>query len=393
MPNTYRNAGLTLCATRSPDSDSGCYAVAPTEHLSQHWSFTGPNNYAYELYSRTSLNHMPFISRALPLLTRGWGLQERLLCPRIVHFAKEELVWECLERFTCECSQIKAEMLYRGIKKQEVQPRVWLHQSLSQMARCWHGIVRSYAELNLTFDTDIFPALQGLANIMPSRMGKYLAGLWSETLISDLCWHVRYESWRPGEWRAPTWSWASTTGEVDWQADFFERETVSRNRFVIIVDAVTTTKGNDATGELTSGILLLRGHGLTGTILHPRTQQPTRLQGLHIHYGASLSINSNTSPAIFESRNGAYDCGQCGVFWDSNLTIPGPFFVADGSQALVVKLEDWFCQAWEPYRTSWLVLIPSKHDATAYERIGLLVDNGSLNGAYENSAKMNIKII
>jgi hypothetical protein len=29
------------------------------------------------------------------LSTRGWTLQERLLSPRIVHYATREIVWEC----------------------------------------------------------------------------------------------------------------------------------------------------------------------------------------------------------------------------------------------------------------------------------------------------------
>ena len=37
-----------------------------------------------------------------PLNRRAWVLQERLLSPRILHFSKRQLFWECLEATFCE---------------------------------------------------------------------------------------------------------------------------------------------------------------------------------------------------------------------------------------------------------------------------------------------------
>jgi hypothetical protein len=59
----------------------------------------------------------------------------------------------------------------------------------------------------------------------------------------------------------------------------------------------------------------------------------------------------------------------------------------------VVKLEDYVSEYSQGYRTLWLVLIPSKHDASAYERIGLIVDDGTLDAAYNDSPEMNFRII
>jgi hypothetical protein len=123
------------------------------------------------------------------------------------------------------------------------------------------------------------------------------------------------------------------------------------------------------------------------------TQRQKQSKLILIYYVVALLIDSNTSQAVFRSRSESLRSGKCSVLSDYDLITTGPFFVAHGSQALVAKLEDRFCQAWDPYRTEWLVLIPSKHDATAYERIGLLVYNGSLDAAYDNSPEMDIKII
>lgn len=37
-----------------------------------------------------------------PLNTRGWVVQERFLAPRAVHFAENQIYWECLESTHCE---------------------------------------------------------------------------------------------------------------------------------------------------------------------------------------------------------------------------------------------------------------------------------------------------
>ena len=93
----------------------------------------------------------------------------------------------------------------------------------------WHDIVREYTSKSLTFPQDAFPALAGLAKQMQSRRGSaYYAGLWEDTLSSDLLWTVRYAGVyesersdterrpRPSEWRAPTCSWASITAPVSY---------------------------------------------------------------------------------------------------------------------------------------------------------------------------------
>ena len=44
--------------------------------------------------------------KQLPLLSRGWVLQEWLLSRRILHFCSTELIWECRESSICECEEL-----------------------------------------------------------------------------------------------------------------------------------------------------------------------------------------------------------------------------------------------------------------------------------------------
>lgn len=77
-----------------------------------------------------------------------------------------------------------------------------------------------YSNLALSHDKDKLPALSGLArSFQPHRPGRYLAGLWEDTFLTDMLWTAICKTkredphpWtvpRPSEWCGPSWSWAS----------------------------------------------------------------------------------------------------------------------------------------------------------------------------------------
>ena len=95
--------------------------------------------------------------------------------------------------------------------------------SLSNLSRqmiIWHSIVYSYSRLQLSYPSDILPALQGVATrVATERQTRYLAGLWEDTLIPDLLWRnaARYvPEYQEGDYFAPSWSWASSRDAI-WQ--------------------------------------------------------------------------------------------------------------------------------------------------------------------------------
>jgi hypothetical protein len=55
----------------------------------------------------------------------------------------------------------------------------------------WRDIVETYSGLKLTYPSDSLPALLGPAmDMQPRREGTYLAGMWTDSIIEDLTWHV-----------------------------------------------------------------------------------------------------------------------------------------------------------------------------------------------------------
>jgi Heterokaryon incompatibility protein (HET) len=161
-----------------------------------------------------------------PLFKRGWVVQERILSPRILHFAGNQMFWECLERRACETLPVYLPAL-NNEKKLSIDtlsvaagplvpsPFGPSDESLKKLI-LWESVVERYSSTELTFpDKDKLSALSGIAKKMGIR-GEYLAGIWKEGLILHLMWHRKDDSIlsRPDHYQAPTWSWASVNGQV-----------------------------------------------------------------------------------------------------------------------------------------------------------------------------------
>jgi hypothetical protein len=200
----------------------------------------GANNYFKWSQQITSAN----------LCRRGWVVQERLLSPRIVHFAKEQLFWECVTmqsieewpREAIDNRQAIARTMMLDFKTWDVfamdlvnKPKeralgvnyIWSsikamygrnnvpfrkadlagNTSLLEKAKSmcygdsnwvpthfllkfWSAIITSYNAAELTFIEDRLIAIAGLAQIVSSRTAcRYAAGLWDIQLPRQLLWN------------------------------------------------------------------------------------------------------------------------------------------------------------------------------------------------------------
>ena len=113
--------------------------------------------------------------------------------------------------------------------------------------RGWLDHVENYSARQLTFEDDKLTALSGLAaRLQQTTNDTYVAGLWWKYLIEDLCWRTYPINERPtqgtaykgftntyeerncymsraAKYRAPTWSWVSLNGQVNFLAVDFSR--------------------------------------------------------------------------------------------------------------------------------------------------------------------------
>ncbi|KAH4676473.1 hypothetical protein HBH79_118010 [Parastagonospora nodorum] len=409
MAGVYQGSSLTLCATLSSDSSGGCYAKAAPEYLSRSLILADSDSKSFEIHTRQPLEHMGFDvdfhdgATELPLLRRGWALQERLLSPRTLDFTANELIWICAEIRVCECSA------YNGSYKHRLhmESRRWMGGSVGDNFMWWNSVLHAYSRTSLSLPKDIFPALQGLAKKAPPTMGQYLAGLWHESLVVDLNWSAAdpEKHLRPKEWRAPTWSWASVMGPL--YRDLVDRKNSSRMPSIEVIEAKTTSKGTDPTGELSSGELLIRGRGVKMQVVHGSGSA-----GIGSFYGSyrgpSLSLLHGNE--TLERPDGVFKTS-----WDYAITAPGPDHVPDGSEVIIVKIleeihnlgtlfRDKLTGSRYPVESSWLILQSNKHEPEAFERIGIGFGIGFANvsendfylhveRAYRDSPEVEMRII
>ena len=155
-----------------------------------------------------------------PLSRRAWVLQERLLSPRTLHYTKTQLFWECRESKACENSPHP----YPKIHTIPFEPSRYLDSkpelagiNAEPLYRHWPEIIEKYTDTLLTKPEDKLVAISGLARQVYSvTKDKYCAGIWRENLVLQLLWRVQRPQHKAElPYRAPSWSWASTEGKVE----------------------------------------------------------------------------------------------------------------------------------------------------------------------------------
>jgi hypothetical protein len=154
------------------------------------------------------------------------SVQERFLPPRAIHFASDQIYWECTHVVAPECvssSLIVGNPRQKSqIAKMSADAEAGNNQALGMiLSQVWDWVVADYSRSRMTRESDRSVGIAGLARAIAGALGlcpsDYLHGLWRPTFIHDLLWHAR--SHRSGALKKTTgnsctWSWLSVTGEM-----------------------------------------------------------------------------------------------------------------------------------------------------------------------------------
>jgi hypothetical protein len=269
MHQYYKQSLVTIAAADSSDSTAGLFrdrdgqANRPCElevtctNGSQKQIYAYTNSMSSEL-KRSSLSPL---YEPIRLYSRAWVFQEQALSPRVLTYAKGRISWRCQEvlfeerpplmkmviDFIKEC-KTSTTMTRRGDPRiieanvAELQ-RKWIfptpgrdisrdnsnigyHQdggysSNAEFLVDWGALVQDYTQRDLTYQSDKLIAIQGVADaVAPLFANTYFGGVWVGSTVSifmGLLWSLRWGT--TGLKRldvAPTWSWASVSGEVAW---------------------------------------------------------------------------------------------------------------------------------------------------------------------------------
>lgn len=179
-----------------------------------------------------------------PLNRRSWVLQERLLSPRVLHYDKDQLLWEC-DSLTA-CDRFPGIKGITGLVPDHKRIRLSIDKLQcmlnsdrpvgKEFQAIWRPLIKSYTAAGLTLQTDKLIALEGIGQRLAQIYGSsYVAGLFTRNMESQLAWKLDRDSRdkrsrTPEVKIAPSWSWASFLGEIDMLPQWRSVDTAQRSR-------------------------------------------------------------------------------------------------------------------------------------------------------------------
>jgi hypothetical protein len=242
MSSIYSCSTINIAATSASDGNGGCFFNRDPERVWRYRISTSVHGLP-KYYESIEDGDWDACLFETPLVRRAWVLQERLLSPRTLHFSQTQLFWECNFVTACEVfpDKFPNALMYGDfhLVKQPVSTSLWPR------------IVRIYSRCDLSFSRDKLVAISGIAQAIQIQNleNKYLAGLWRQDMEEQLCWQVRAQRPSASSNQAPSWSWASVDGTVDYAIPSKD------NRYIEVLDVDLGPR--DPFGEIPEGRLKL----------------------------------------------------------------------------------------------------------------------------------------
>jgi hypothetical protein len=272
MHQYYKNAVLTIAADVARGDHEG-FLASEREPSSFDPDLNHPQENLDHLHIRP-ITFCPDFSDDTPLSKRAWTLQEDILSSRTLHYTKEQLVWECQA-----CKYTEGDISERGIRgnyDNAAMKRFFFtpgrgedpHRALCafdpfDVMHRWYSLVESFMRREITFGNDALPAISAIAREIRKLSGHtYVAGIWIEDL-RGLLWSTSGCSIATEQYRAPSWSWASSNivsllGGLKYKSKVVKDLECHAN----ILDYHIETADEDPFGRLKSGYLLIQGRAL-----------------------------------------------------------------------------------------------------------------------------------
>lgn len=215
----YRNAYMTIVAhpthitTGELDTDANrvCQLVRPPESKTAvHGLDEQPFEISSHLVLHDSFFPQPPDESKSSYFLRGWCFHERILAPRILHFTRSEVIFECnADELECECGQINLgphrvvevvrsclipgsntktlKSLLTDVLEKAKKPPIYKSPNYRDVAlRAYGSLIRDYTQKHFTKPTDLLPALSGVATLLAPILGRYYAGIWEHDLHASL---------------------------------------------------------------------------------------------------------------------------------------------------------------------------------------------------------------
>ena len=275
MGEVYLNAILNIGAAWASSPMGGLFtrrSQNARKPIQITWdSGSSAANQSYLVYAENDL-HDDYRDFSRPdrstIFRRVWCLQERFLCPRMLHFCKSGLYWECdTIRTASDSLPVSWPWMLKVVDRPAFSIREAHARSRSSdppLHHQWDKILNAYSEMELSRPAeDKLVACGGVAKQMAKLINdEYAAGFFRRDLITRLAWITsRYilnprsqpVSRRAEQWRAPSWSWASVDGKI-WMPRF----RLEARAQIMALDCKLADPANPY-GALVSAMITLKG--------------------------------------------------------------------------------------------------------------------------------------
>jgi len=353
MSDIYENSHLTIAATASQDSNGGLFSSdrPVTRRLEKH-----PHLFARTSLERFPMNSVTDVPTSMPLLTRAWVYQERRLSQRTIHFGKHQVYWECQTGFASEDSREDKTWNTNALYFGNPAGLDWGDKCMDQEIY-WQKTVTEYTDLRLTYESDCLPAIAAVVDRM-SRLQRvddvYIAGLWKNSILSDLLWITKGNKPRPDR-MAPSWSWVSAqNSKVFWDGYEFTKEARVVSLEYIVVGLANLGEVTNASIILMVPVLNLTGFDELDAVEKGERKWSTRFE--HI---------SKSAPIMEQFRQNNLEIFDTWFSPDYDLTTANPPFKSGCTMKLLVTRSI-------SARIGGIVVQQTSKNLPEYRRIGFL---------------------
>ena len=329
----YVNAYLTISATGSENVTDGLLFPRPFRTSLQIPYNTSDDTAGILLVSTLPLVKEAIRSRYIEMekepISKGiWSFQDRVLSRRTVHFASDQMYFECLNHFVSEDGLLERSRYHTTDVNlpdgaDHHRKRAIKDSPLSR----WFSILWDYGRRQSSTPSDKLLALSNVARAFQHMLDdEYVVGYWKKSLIESLCWQSLH--CKPaGESSAPSWSWVSVDGipAVGFRAGSTHyTATVANIQVSLLDDAKPFGRVTAASIEIEAPLVPLRLFEKPGPIGHMYVRTETGdedgfyagFDTIDRHYAASAEILRDTelfALVLAETHEEECSTGDCGI--------------------------------------------------------------------------------
>ncbi|PQE20504.1 hypothetical protein CJF30_00001818 [Rutstroemia sp. NJR-2017a BBW] len=256
---------------------------------------------------------------------RGWTYQETALSTRLLVLTSARTYVVCNNvTFSERIGEYQAWGSNRNLMSLLTSRTVLASSSINQIYDSWLKMVQSYSDRKLTFATDKFPALSGLAErVSKVTQDDYIAGIWRKDMLRGLFWSCAQQQEAgleerlaaldsPDVYIAPSWSFAGVNVGVNFELRgwaLVEWSFVNIRQDWVDINIQVTPEGLNPFGALKHGSLWI-----TGKV----ADVPSDL---------TLSLAETILPNVpeWEIKVNGHSVASCFIDWHSsqNMILPG----------------------------------------------------------------------